>query len=222
MPVVLSIQSRLRQGGLAWRKRGIVRGCKPGAAGKYRIAGWANTWRNETDCSGRRNQAVALPRRGTLERPNSGGRPLSAVGIRTLPPGLVESSLPRRLHCGSRNHPQRMGMVEGGTIWREGSGFGGSSRTSSLDPAGSPTLPPRQTTKRRYTKCYAWCRHWSEPESLPVICWLSSPAIPAGPPTFGLLSSPSRNTQAIRFVPRGRSRRLRPTSATGSSRLRSE
>ena len=135
MPVVLSIQSRLRQGGLAWRKRGIVRGCKPGAAGKYRIAGWANTWRNETDCSGRRNQAVALPRRGTLERPNSGGRPLSAVGIRTLPPGLVESSLPRRLHCGSRNHPQRMGMVEGGTIRREGSGFGGSSRTSSLDPA---------------------------------------------------------------------------------------
>ena len=86
-----------------------MRGCEPGAAGKYRIAGWANTWRNETDCSGRRNQAVALPRRGTLERPNSGGRPLSAVGIRTLPPSFVESSLPRRLHCGSRNDPQRMG-----------------------------------------------------------------------------------------------------------------
>lgn len=113
MPVVLSIQSGLQPGGLAWRQRGIVRGCEPGAAGKYRIAGWANTWRNETDCSGRRNQAVALPRRGTLERPNSGGRPLSVVGIRTLPPGLVESSFPRRLHCGSRNHPQRMGNGQG-------------------------------------------------------------------------------------------------------------
>ena len=43
---------------------------------------------------------------GTLERPNSGGRPLSVVGIRTLPPGLVESSHPRRLRCGSRNDPQ--------------------------------------------------------------------------------------------------------------------
>ena len=49
MPVVLSTQSGLRPGGLAWRQRGIVRGCEPGAAGKYRIAGWANTWRDGRD-----------------------------------------------------------------------------------------------------------------------------------------------------------------------------